>query len=81
MNYQFHSLLSPFFFSSLYNRIIIIRSRFCDIQNNQGLKVLFGNVVKDDKQRLVMELNSMVAALSSKFVRMFFIVLSFRLGH
>ena len=36
VNYQFHSLSSPFFICWMYNKTIV-RFGFCDIQNNQGL--------------------------------------------
>ena len=42
---------------------------------------VFGNVIRDDKQRLLTKPNSTDAVSSSKFVRIFSIVLSFRLGH
>ena len=32
----FHSISKYFFFHSMYNETIIIRFRFCDIQNNQA---------------------------------------------
>lgn len=38
INYQFHFLLKPFIFCSVYNKTII-RFVCCDIQNNQGLQL------------------------------------------